>query len=128
MGEEAKPEPMLPASGQRDVKSQCMAFSAAQARAPSSGQPLPLPAAAIIAADPELQELAGKIEVLRKRGPAAAWELAWDLENAADRLNGDQVIVPGSGHPQQARQLLMEALALVPNAQKPPNTLGPDQP
>jgi hypothetical protein len=25
MGEEAKPEPMLPASGQRDVKSQCMA-------------------------------------------------------------------------------------------------------
>jgi CHAT domain-containing protein len=99
---------------------------AAQARTPSPGQPLPAPA--IIAADPALRELAGQVEALRKRGSAAAWELAWDLENAADRLNGDQVIAPGSGHPQEARQLLVEALALLPNAHRPPNMLGPDVP
>jgi hypothetical protein len=80
---------------------------------------------AMIAADPELRDLADKIAALRKQGLGAEWKLAWALENAADQLNSNYVINPAAKHPIEARQLLTEELLLLPRAHKPETLLGP---
>jgi hypothetical protein len=95
----------------------------ATAQAANAGQPLS--AAAMISANPELRDIAGRIAALRKRGPGAEWELVWALQSAAEQLNGDYLLNPEAQHPVEARQLLTEALLLLPRAHNPEAMLGP---